>query len=134
MRRTLLTLVIGTLVAGIPVYAHHSFAAYYFEEQSITISGVRDMAPPVSAQAAATRVVIAGLDVEGGALPVAIAGQTATAGRMPLRPLQVGISGVLPMEVRGVVKIEADRPVKIEADRPLRVESVPYTPGARPGE
>jgi len=37
--RTLLTLVIGTLVAGMPVFAHHSFSAYYFEEQSVTISG-----------------------------------------------------------------------------------------------
>ena len=96
--------------------------------------GVRDMAPAVSAQAAATRVVIEGVELEGGALPVAIAGQTMNAGRMPLRPLQVGISGVVPIEARGVVKIEADRPIKIEADRPLRVESVPYTPGARPGE
>ena len=39
MTRTLLTLVIGTLVGGIPVYAHHSFAAFYFEQQSVTISG-----------------------------------------------------------------------------------------------
>ena len=39
MTRTLLTLVIGTLVAGMPVFAHHSFSAYYFEEQSVTISG-----------------------------------------------------------------------------------------------
>jgi len=96
--------------------------------------GLRDMTPSVSAQAAPTRVVIAGLDIEGDALPVAIAGQTPTAGRAPLRPVQVGISGVVPIEARGVVKIEADRPIKIEADRPLRVESVPYTPGARPGE
>jgi len=35
----LLTLVIGTFVAGIPVFAHHSFAAYYYEEQSVTIEG-----------------------------------------------------------------------------------------------
>ena len=39
MRRTLMTLAIATLVAGIPTYAHHSFAADYFEEQSITIEG-----------------------------------------------------------------------------------------------
>ncbi len=43
MARTLLTLVIGvviaTFVAGIPVFAYHSFSAYYFEEQSVTISG-----------------------------------------------------------------------------------------------
>lgn len=96
--------------------------------------GLKDAAPPVSAQAGPARIIIAGLDVDGGALPVAIAGQTATAGRAPLRPVQVGISGVVPIEARGVLKIEADRPIKVEADRPLRVESVPYTPGARPGE
>lgn len=39
MTRTLLTLVIGTFVAGIPGYAHHSFAAFYFEDQSISIQG-----------------------------------------------------------------------------------------------
>ena len=39
MRRTLLTLVVGALVAGIPASAHHSFSSYYFEEQSVTISG-----------------------------------------------------------------------------------------------
>jgi len=37
--RTLLTLAIGTLVAALPAAAHHSFAAYYFENQSITIEG-----------------------------------------------------------------------------------------------
>jgi hypothetical protein len=31
---------IGTLVAVTPVSAHHSFAAYYFEDQSITLEGV----------------------------------------------------------------------------------------------
>ena len=39
MRRILLTLALGTLAAGIPVYAHHSFAAFYFEDQSVTIQG-----------------------------------------------------------------------------------------------
>ena len=40
MRRTLLSIGIGTLVAVIPVSAHHSFSAYYFEEQSVTLEGV----------------------------------------------------------------------------------------------
>ena len=40
MRRTLTALGIGTLVAVTPVSAHHSFAAYYFEDQSITLEGV----------------------------------------------------------------------------------------------
>ena len=96
--------------------------------------GLKDAAPPVFAQDAPMRVVIAGVEAGNGVLPVVIAGQTQTAGRPPFRPLEVGISGVVPIEARGVVKIEADRPIKIEADRPLRVESVPYTPGARPGE
>jgi hypothetical protein len=37
--RTLLTLVIGTIVAAVPAFAHHSFSASYFEEQSVSIEG-----------------------------------------------------------------------------------------------
>jgi hypothetical protein len=40
VRRTLTALGIGTLVAVTPVSAHHSFAAYYFEDKSITLEGV----------------------------------------------------------------------------------------------
>ncbi|HEY5618510.1 MAG TPA: DUF6152 family protein [Vicinamibacterales bacterium] len=40
MRRTLTALAIGTLVAIVPVSAHHSFSAYYFEDQSITLEGI----------------------------------------------------------------------------------------------
>lgn len=40
MRRTLLSMAVGTLAAVVPVSAHHSFSAYYFEEQSITLEGV----------------------------------------------------------------------------------------------
>jgi hypothetical protein len=39
VRRILLTLALGALTAGIPVHAHHSFAAFYFEDQSVTIQG-----------------------------------------------------------------------------------------------
>ena len=39
MRRTLLALAIATLMAGMPAGAHHSFAADYFEDQSISIEG-----------------------------------------------------------------------------------------------
>lgn len=39
MRRTLLTLAIAFIIAGIPAGAHHSFAAYYIESQSISIEG-----------------------------------------------------------------------------------------------
>jgi hypothetical protein len=94
--------------------------------------GLKDMAPAVAAQAEPTRVIIASVD--GGSLPVALAGQTSNAGRNPLRPIQIGISGDVSIQARTPLKIEADRPLKIEADRPLPVESVPYTPGARPGE
>jgi len=94
--------------------------------------GLKDSVPAVSAQSEPARVVIASVD--GGFLPVALAGQTTTAGRNPLRPVQVGISGTVAIEARTPLKIEADRPLKVEADRPLKVESVPYTPGARPGE
>jgi hypothetical protein len=39
VRRTLLTLAIAVTLAGITASAHHSFAAYYFENQSTTIEG-----------------------------------------------------------------------------------------------
>ena len=39
MRRTLLTLAIAIFIAGVTANAHHSFAAYYFENQSTTIEG-----------------------------------------------------------------------------------------------
>jgi hypothetical protein len=94
--------------------------------------GLRDLTPTVAAQAEPMRVVIASVD--GGFLPVALAGQTMNAGRAPLRPIQIGITGDVAVLARSPLKIETDRPLKVEADRPLKVESVPYTPGARPGE
>lgn len=39
MTRILLGLVIGTAIAIVPGYAHHSFAAYYHESQSISLEG-----------------------------------------------------------------------------------------------
>lgn len=39
MKLTVLFLAAGALVAAIPAYAHHSFAASYIEEQSITVDG-----------------------------------------------------------------------------------------------
>jgi hypothetical protein len=42
MRHTMLTpmgLILIVFTAGMPVFAHHSFSAYYHEEQSVTISG-----------------------------------------------------------------------------------------------
>jgi hypothetical protein len=94
--------------------------------------GLRDLTPTVAAQAEPMRVVIASVD--GGFLPVALAGQTMNAGRAPLRPIQIGITGDVAVLARSPLKIETDRPLKVEADRPLKVESVRYTPGERPGE
>jgi hypothetical protein len=40
MKRRLPVFGLAVLAAAIPVYAHHSFAAHYFEDQSITVQGV----------------------------------------------------------------------------------------------
>jgi hypothetical protein len=39
VRRTLLILLGVALIAGVPVYAHHSFARDYFEDQIVSIEG-----------------------------------------------------------------------------------------------
>ena len=39
MKRLLLALVVAGSLAGIPIYAHHSFAAQYFEDQTVSIEG-----------------------------------------------------------------------------------------------
>jgi hypothetical protein len=39
MKRTVFVLMAGAMAAGIPLSAHHSFAAHYFEDQSVTITG-----------------------------------------------------------------------------------------------
>jgi uncharacterized protein DUF6152 len=39
VKRTLLVLLAAAVAAGVPLYAHHSFASYYFEDQSTTITG-----------------------------------------------------------------------------------------------
>ena len=106
--------------------------------------GVRNVAPPVAAQAAAQsaaqddamRVVITGVNIDrpGDAyLPVAIVGnyRQLPPGRAQrdMQPLTARIDSTLQP-----VRITSDRPLKIEADRPLKVENVGYTPGQRPGE
>jgi hypothetical protein len=83
--------------------------------------GVKDLAPPVTAQAqpAPTQVVIRGIQISPGSndyLPVGVVGQ-------PVR-----------VDVARPVKIETDRPIKVEADRPLKVENVGYAPAQKPGE
>jgi hypothetical protein len=83
--------------------------------------GVKDVAPPVAAQAQAqpTPVVIRGIQIAPSSneyLPVGVVGQ-------PVR-----------VDVPRAVKIETDRPIKIEADRALKVENIGYVPAPKPGE
>jgi len=93
--------------------------------------GIKDLAVPVSAQSAPTRVVIAGVEMDTAAyLPVAVVGNVRTI-PVPLRPT------IEPLAVRVGSPVQIDteqRPLKIEADHPLKVETVRYTPGDRPGE
>src|ERR1700694_3384584 len=37
--RLVILLVAGTLAAGVRVYAHHSFAATYFDDKKVTVEG-----------------------------------------------------------------------------------------------
>jgi hypothetical protein len=39
MKLAVLSLAAGALLAAIPAYAHHSFGAYYVEEQTVTVDG-----------------------------------------------------------------------------------------------
>ncbi|MEP7310245.1 MAG: DUF6152 family protein [Acidobacteriota bacterium] len=39
MKAVLLTLSIGALAVGVPLSAHHSFAADYFEDRTVTVTG-----------------------------------------------------------------------------------------------
>ncbi len=104
--------------------------------------GVKDLAPPVSAQPAATRVVITGIDVPAGttvngALPVMV-----RPGDLALRiqsdradrPLQTVVGRPVRIETERPLPVTIDRPVKVEADTPLKVDQIGYTPGRRPGE
>ena len=80
--------------------------------------GVRGTETTVSAQAGVTRVVITGIEM----------------GDSRAAVLPVDLSTPVRVDARYPVKIEADRPIRVETDRPLLVQSVPYTPGARPGD
>lgn len=108
--------------------------------------GVKDFSPAVSAQAqaAATPVIIRGIQIpngEAGYLPVAVLGgirQVPSAAAPFVQMLQTEIAGPRPVrvDVPQPVEVEINHTVKIETDpaRPLKVESVPYTPLIRPGE
>jgi len=101
--------------------------------------GIRDTAPAVAAQADATRVVIAGVDMPREAnafLPVGVVGSyPAVPGplRDRLELTEVRVATPVNVVVPQPLRITSDRPLKVEADRPLPVENVPYIPGARPG-
>jgi len=97
--------------------------------------GVNLASRPVSAQAAATPVIIRGVELTGTRpfLPVAIVGgyrvpaiDRAVVNVESPRPLQIEAASALPMR--------AVAPVFIETERPLKVESVPYAGAPRPGE
>ena len=102
--------------------------------------GLARTAPPVSAQAGPTPVVITGVEVNPntpGFLPVGIVGAYRTVPPPTARtlgPLSTTVVGTVAVESNVPLRIQADRPLKIESDRPLKVESVTYTPNQRPGE
>ena len=106
--------------------------------------GIKDTAPPVSAQAQAapTPVIIRGIDVNGpeaGFLPVAIVGGYR---QIPSQACVVEDPATTEITADRAIRVENDRPldvtvqgtVRVEADRPLKIESVPYTPAQRPGD
>lgn len=93
-------------------------------------------AAPVTAQAAATPVVITGVEMGAsrGFLPVGVVGQAALSDR-PLQPVHITIrNDRVPVSVSGVVDMRPVGAITIEADKPLKVENVGYTPAQRPGE
>ena len=73
--------------------------------------GIKDAAPPVSAQGQLTPVVIRGVQLPAGSneyLPVGVVGQP--------------------------VRVDVQRPLRVEIDQPIKVENVGYTPAKNPGE
>lgn len=106
--------------------------------------GMKDTAPPVSAQAQAapTAVVIRGIDVggpEAGFLPVAVVGSYRT---VPSRARESVDRLTTEITTDRAIKMEADRPidvtvqgaVRVETERPLLVQSVQASPAQRPGD
>ena len=91
------------------------------------------------AQAAATPVIIRGVDLREGTslLPVAVVGSFKDVPPELTRQLErltVSVQGTVNVNPIAPVRITTDRPIKVEADQPLKVESVQYTPGQKPGE
>ena len=98
--------------------------------------GVRDLAPPVSAQGPPTRVVIAGVELEASEfLPVAVMGGSR---QLPasLERLRILVDTTQPLRVDAPqpLRVLPVGTIKVETNKPLLVENVPYTPSRRPGE
>lgn len=103
--------------------------------------GLKDVAPPVSAQAAPTPVVITGIDLRDNStyVPVAVMGgfrQIPPGAQQTLQPLVTKVEADRPIRIEALTPLPVDvvSPVTVETDKPLKVESVPYTPGRTPGE
>ena len=93
-------------------------------------------ATPVNAQAAATPVVITGVEIgpNRGYLPVAVLGQMRDSNRAFL-PVDMTVRNErVTVAIGHTVDVRPIGAIKIEADRPLKVENVGYTPAQRPGE
>ena len=97
--------------------------------------GVKDSATPVAAQTASTRVVIAGIDIDGDGgshtafVPVGVVGSyrnVPAAAAVAVRPLT--------SRIEGDVNVQSTRPLKVEADKPLPVLNAGYVPSPKPGE
>jgi hypothetical protein len=92
--------------------------------------GLIQSAPAMSAQAAATPVIVTGIQLppnNQAFLPVGIVGAYTNippGAAIALRPLSTRIEGMVTVR----------EPITVEADRPLPVQQVDYTPRARPGD
>ena len=100
--------------------------------------GVKDAAPPVSAQQSPTRVVVTGIDIapsaeSRGSLPVTMRASEEALRVIAERPVKVEADRPLKIEADRPIGVSIDRAIRIEADRPVPVQHVPYTPGRIPG-
>jgi hypothetical protein len=89
---------------------------------------VKDVATPVAAQVqpAPTPVIIRGVDMADGLVPIAIGAVR--------QPVPIDAVRSIRIQADRPLTIQATEPLKVEFDQPVRVENVPYTPSPRPGE
>jgi hypothetical protein len=94
----------------------------------------REAAPPVAAQDAPTRVIIAGVALEHGdapnLLPVGVVGE------MRLVPGGYSALPIQPVSIRAAepVEIRTTKPLMIDVERPLPVRAVREPGSQRPGD